>query len=136
MSEAGTGLKYSRTQGLKNTAMRGPATHGIFRTNQHLDASILMHHDDVMRTTVTLDPDVDRLLKEEMRRSGTTFRQALNQAIRRALAGSVGEERRSFKLRPKRLSLRQGVDPAMLQHLEEELEIESFIQKTRKLLKS
>ena len=95
-----------------------------------------MHHDEVMRTTVTLDPDVDRLLKEEMRRSGTTFRQALNQAIRRALAGSVAEERRPFKLRPKRLSLRQGVDPAMLQHLEEELEIESFIQKTRKLLKS
>jgi hypothetical protein len=95
-----------------------------------------MHHDDTMRTTVTLDADVDRLLKEEMRRSGTTFRQALNQAIRRALAGSVAEERRPFKLRPKRLSLRPGVDPAMLQHLEEDLEIESFIQKTRKLSKS
>ena len=98
---------------------------------QHLDASILVHHDDTVRTTVTLDPDVDRLLKEEMRRSGTTFRQALNQAIRRTLAGNFAEEHRPFKLRPKRLSLRQGVDPAMLQHFEEELEIESFIQKTR-----
>ena len=95
-----------------------------------------MHHDDTMRTTATLDADVDRLLKEEMRRSGATFRQALNQAIRRALAGRVAEERRPFKLRPKRLSLRPGVDPAMLQHLEEDLEIESFIQKTRKLSKS
>jgi hypothetical protein len=89
-----------------------------------------------MRTTVTLDPDVGRLLKEEMRRSGTTFRQALNQAIRRALAGNVVTERRPFKLRPKRLSLRPGLDPALLQHLEEELEIESFIQKTRKLSRS
>ena len=35
-----------------------------------------------MRTTVTLDPDVDQLIKEEMRRSGTTFRQAVNQAGR------------------------------------------------------
>jgi hypothetical protein len=95
-----------------------------------------MHHDDIMRTTVTLDPDVDRLSKEEMRRSGITFRQALNQALRRALAGSVAEERRPFKLRPRQLSLRQGIDPAMLQHLEEELEIESFVQKTQKLLKS
>jgi hypothetical protein len=93
----------------------------------------MMH---VMRTTVTLDPDVDRLLKEEMRRSGTTFRQALNQAIRRALAGNVVVERRPFKLRPKRLSLRPGLDPALLQHLDEELEIESFIQKTRNLSKS
>ena len=89
-----------------------------------------------MRTTVTLDPDVDRLLREEMRRSGTTFRQALNQAIRRALAGSVANERRPFKLRPRRLSLRADVDPAMLQHLEEDLEIESFIEKTRKLSRS
>jgi hypothetical protein len=92
-----------------------------------------MHHDVGMRTTVTLDSDVDRLLKEEMRRSGTTFRQALNQVVRRALAGNVATEHRPFKLRPRRLSLRPGLDPAMLQHLEEDLEIESFIKKTRKL---
>ena len=89
-----------------------------------------------MRTTVTLDPDVDRLLKEEMRRSGTTFRQALNRVIRRALAGDAATARRPFKLRPKRLSLRPGLDPAMLQHLEEDLEIEPFIDKTRKLSRS
>jgi hypothetical protein len=89
-----------------------------------------------VRTTVTLDPDVERLLKEEMRRSGTTFRQALNQAIRRALAGNAATQRRPFKPRPKRLSLRAGLDPAMLQHLEEELEIESFLQKTQKLFKT
>jgi hypothetical protein len=102
----------------------------------HLDASDWMHHDANMRTTVTLEPDVDRLLKEEMRRTGTTFRQALNQAIRRALAGNVTAQRQPFKLKPRRLSLRPGLDPAMLQHLEEELEIESFIRKTRKLSKS
>jgi hypothetical protein len=102
----------------------------------HLDASIWMHHDVNMRTTVTLDPDVDLLLKEQMRRTGTTFRQALNQAIRRALAGNVAAQRRPFKLKPRRLSLRPGLDPAMLQHLEEDLEVESFIKKTRKLSKS
>jgi hypothetical protein len=95
-----------------------------------------MHHDAIVRTTVTLDPDVDRLLKEEMRRSGTTFRQALNQVIRRALAANTSTEHRPFKLRPKRLSLRPGLDPALLQHLEEDLEIQSFIEKTRKLSRS
>ena len=89
-----------------------------------------MHHDVNIRSRVTLDPDVERLLKEEMRRSGITFRQAVNQAIRRALAGSVATRPRPFKIRPKRLSLRPGLDPAMLQHLEEDLEIESFLQKT------
>jgi len=73
-----------------------------------------------------LAPDVERLLKEEMRHSGITFRQAVNQAIRRALAGNVAARPRPFKLRPKRLSLRPGLDPAMLQNLEEELEIELY----------
>jgi hypothetical protein len=35
-----------------------------------------------MRTTVTLDPDVERLLKTEMRERGVSFKQALNDAIR------------------------------------------------------
>ena len=82
-----------------------------FAADQHLDASILMHHDDIMRTTVTLDPDVDRLLKEEMRRSGTTFRQALNQAIRRALVGSVPEERLAFQAKTETTFASPGCGP-------------------------
>jgi hypothetical protein len=86
-----------------------------------------------VRTTITLDSDVDQMLKAEMRRSGATFRQAVNQAIRRGLADSGAVERKAFRLRPRRLSLRQGIDPAMLQHFEEDLEIETFLGKTRKL---
>ncbi|MBV8225641.1 MAG: hypothetical protein JO232_10680 [Verrucomicrobia bacterium] len=89
-----------------------------------------------MRTTITLDPDVDRMIKEEMRRSGITFRQVVNQAIRNALAGKTAPRCRPFKLKPRRLSLRPGIDPVMLQHLEEEFEVESFLRKTRKLTKS
>jgi hypothetical protein len=35
-----------------------------------------------MRTTVTLDPDVERLLRSAMRERGTSFKAALNQAVR------------------------------------------------------
>jgi hypothetical protein len=38
-----------------------------------------------MRTTVTLDPDVDTLLRKEMRRQGQPFKQVLNNAIRAGL---------------------------------------------------
>ncbi len=38
-----------------------------------------------MRTTVTIDPDTEHLLKEEMRRTGLSFKQVLNQSIRRSL---------------------------------------------------
>lgn len=38
-----------------------------------------------MRTTVTIDPDTESLLNEEMRRTGLSFKQVLNQSIRRSL---------------------------------------------------
>lgn len=38
-----------------------------------------------MRTTVTLDPDVERQLRSEVRRRGEPFKQVLNNAIRAGL---------------------------------------------------
>ena len=35
-----------------------------------------------MRTTVTLDPDVESMLRKEVRRRGKPFKQVLNNAIR------------------------------------------------------
>ncbi len=35
-----------------------------------------------MRTTVTLDPDVDLLIKRTMREKGLTFKDAINETIR------------------------------------------------------
>lgn len=35
-----------------------------------------------MRTTVTLDPDVEQLLRERMAAKGVSFKRALNDAIR------------------------------------------------------
>ena len=44
-----------------------------------------------MRTTVTLDPDVERLLRGAMKERGISFKSALNEAIR---AGLVRGNRR------------------------------------------
>jgi hypothetical protein len=38
-----------------------------------------------MRTTVTLDPDVESMLRKEMRRRDEPFKQVLNNAIRAGL---------------------------------------------------
>ena len=40
-----------------------------------------------MRTTVTLDPDVEALIKRAMRDRGVTFKRALNDAVRAGVAG-------------------------------------------------
>jgi hypothetical protein len=39
-----------------------------------------------MRTTVTLEPDVERALKAAVRKRGVSFKQALNEAVRAGLA--------------------------------------------------
>lgn len=38
-----------------------------------------------MRTTVTLDPDVERMLRVTMRERGSSFKEALNEAVRTGL---------------------------------------------------
>ena len=38
-----------------------------------------------MRTTVTLDPDVESMLRKEVRRRGEPFKQVLNNALRAGL---------------------------------------------------
>ena len=39
-----------------------------------------------MRTTVTIEPDNEALLRAEVLRSGLSFKEVLNRALRRALA--------------------------------------------------
>lgn len=51
----------------------------------------------MMRTTVTLDPDTEHLLRIEVQRSGRSFKEVLNEAIRRSFAGDSQE---SVQVRP------------------------------------
>jgi len=41
-----------------------------------------------MRTTVTLDPDVEQIVRARMREQGLSFKEAVNDAIRRSAAGT------------------------------------------------
>lgn len=47
-----------------------------------------------MRTTVTLDTDVQALLKKAMRKGEISFKQALNDAVRGALAPARSVQKR------------------------------------------
>ena len=59
-----------------------------------------------MRTTVTLDPDVEATLKAAAREKGISFKQALNDAVR---AGTRNPARaRSYVAPSQRLGARQG----------------------------
>lgn len=78
-----------------------------------------------MRTTLTLDDDVMRLIEEEVHRRRTTFKQVVNEAIRRGLRGPP---RRAKKYRAPVFAaeLAPGVDPAGLNRLADDLEADAF----------
>ena len=49
-----------------------------------------------MRTTVTLDPDVERLIRDSMRERGISFKEALNEAARTGLLRDKHRRTRRF----------------------------------------
>lgn len=82
-----------------------------------------------MRTTVTLDEDVHELLRSEMEHRHQSFKQVLNDAVRRGLKGSPDEDDFVVEARP--MELRPGIDPLALCDLDDEIEVEEFRRKTR-----
>ena len=84
-----------------------------------------------MRTTLTLDPDLAKKLKGLANRQGQSFKQTLNDVVRRGLATparpSTGAR---YMVAPHRGGFRAGVDPGKLNQLVDQLEVEDFITKS------
>ena len=58
-----------------------------------------------MRTTLTLDDDVAKLLEKEVRRSGNSFKQIVNHFLRRGLTAPKQRTRKPFVVKPWNLGL-------------------------------
>ena len=86
-----------------------------------------------MRTTVTLDADVEQLLRNAMQVRRQSFKETLNQAIRAGLAGGEGYcvEDAPYVVIARRMGLRAGIDPGRLNQLADEMEAESFLELSR-----
>jgi hypothetical protein len=74
-----------------------------------------------MRTTLTLDADVARLLREEAYRQRKPFKEVVNDALRRGLSRSSGKAAR-FRVTPHAAKLQPGIDRASFNRLADELE--------------
>lgn len=100
----------------------------------HLDATFSQHLDVRMRTTLTVDPDVERLLKQAMHGEKQGLKETLNAALRRGLAHQSPQvPAKPFLVEAKPMGLRAGLDPARLQELADEVEVEAFTATTRRL---
>lgn len=84
----------------------------------------------VMRTTLTLDSDVARLIDEAVHRERRPMKQVVNDALRRALASETQRER--VTLSPHESAIRTGFDVAKLNQLSDELEDEAILDASRR----
>lgn len=87
-----------------------------------------------MRTTVTLEPEAERLLREAMRQRGQSFKEALNRAIILGLADLHGDaEEAPFVPQTFPMHLLAGHDPARLDSLDGDVEVSAFLDLSRRL---
>ena len=79
-----------------------------------------------MRTTLTLDEDLGRRLKELARESGRSFKEVVNEVVRRGLSAGEppADDAEPFRVVPKACGFKPGVDPLKLNQLYDDLEIE------------
>jgi hypothetical protein len=78
-----------------------------------------------MRTTVTLDEDVVRIIRRIMREEEKSFKQALNDALRRAARPARGGRKRRFRVRPHDSPFVGGIDVGRLNQLADQLDADA-----------
>jgi hypothetical protein len=88
---------------------------------RHLDARVLRHHDVYMRTTLTVEDDIAVRLADLARESRRSFKEVVNETLRRGLSGVAKSETR-FVVKPHHGNLRPGIDDRRFNELIWELE--------------
>ena len=84
----------------------------------------------LMRTTLTIDPDVEQLLRREMRRTNRSMKAVVNDALRAGL-GIRSKPRRVpvFKVEPHAFGFKPGIYTDRLNQLVDEMEADEVARK-------
>ena len=86
-----------------------------------------------MRTTLTLDPDVAKMVAEEVHRVRRPFKQVVNDALRRGLtSGGSGRPAKRYRVKVHAARLRPGLDRMRLNALADEHEDAAVLRGARR----
>lgn len=82
-----------------------------------------------MRTTLTLEPDVENFVRNACHRTRKSFKQVVNEALRSALK-PAGEKPELHSPRP--MGGATGIDPRRLQEFADEMEADACVEIQRR----
>jgi hypothetical protein len=85
-----------------------------------------------VRTTLTLDPDVAKMIEDEVHRVRKPLKQVVNQALRRGLSSPDKRPARPYRVRPHRAALQPGLDRSRLNALADEQEDSAALRPPRR----
>jgi len=86
-----------------------------------------------MRTTVTLEADVARMLRDYAHQTKKSFKDSINTAIRRGLSQSAKPSpQEEFKVEARSLGLREEFEGMSFSKILDDLEVEDFVEKHAK----
>jgi hypothetical protein len=83
------------------------------------------------RTTLTLDPDVAKLIEDAVHRERRPTKQVVNDALRRGLAPATRRAAKPYRLTPHHAEVRPGFDLTSLNRLVDEVDADVFVAETR-----
>lgn len=82
----------------------------------------MAHHHDV-RTTITLDEDIERNLQAHMRKTGMSFKKSVNELLRTALVEArKTSATKPFTVRARPMGLREGLSYDNVEDLLDQLD--------------
>ncbi|MCL2646779.1 MAG: hypothetical protein FWD61_07205 [Phycisphaerales bacterium] len=89
-----------------------------------------------MRTTVSLDNDIERTLRETALRTHRPFKRVLNEMLRSAIAAASPagtKQAKRFTVKARDMGLLPGIDPIGFSKLADDLEAAAFLDSTKRL---
>jgi hypothetical protein len=81
-----------------------------------------------MRTTLTIDPDVEVQLKRKMAKERVSLKQAVNDTLRAGLSQRPAKLPK-FVVKPKAMGIMPGIDYNKINQLIDDMEVEEYLKK-------
>jgi len=85
----------------------------------------------LMRTTLTIDPDVAERIRQETQSGRRSLKAVINDRLRMGYGLVTKEVRTPYRVRPHSSAFQPGVDPAKLNQLIDELDARESIARAR-----